>query len=1160
MNIAVAGQLVGVVGPNGCGKSNVIDAVRWVLGESQAKHLRGETMQDVIFNGSGNRKPVSRASVELIFDNAQGRAAGQWSQYAEISVKRVLTRNGESSYYINGTHVRRRDVQDIFLGTGLGPRAYAIIEQGMISRIIEAKPDELRVFLEEAAGVSKYKERRRETELRLTDTRENLARLDDILTELTQQIAKLESQAQVAQHYQALQAQLKTTHDLLAFSRKRDAQASRERFSREIEKLSATLETQAALAKEWEDKLEAARDAHYQAGEALHAAQGRLYEANAEAARLDQALQHIRDNRRRLEAQLATVIQQLGDIARNQEQSGAELLRWQEQSAQATERVGETQMLAEESRATLPDADEAYQACQQRVAEGERELALAEQEQSVEETRESHALKLLSQLQARKSRLTQEQMALSIPDPIEIERCEQQVQDAEEMLQQEQERLHALETALPGLEAARKDALQAQQEAGQQLAGLEAHLSALQTQQSRLDNNQKLTAWLGRHQLHAAPRLWQAMSIQPGWEDALESALGTRLNALRLDALERATAWLADAPPGTVALFGAPDDTSEMSNSPTIDGLRPLFSLIESADSGAQAFLREALTGVFVLEDASQGWAASRTLPPGARLVSREGHMFSRNGVVFHGPQSELHGVLQRQREIDDLKQRIPSRQAELQGLREGLAQGELRLQQCHADSRTCRGKLGELQQRHHSLQMQALKLAQNAQAAAGRAEQLQRELADIRAQEETENEQLAQCQRNMELGASRIDAVRETVDGLIVARQAALEALNTRRQQVQAAERAAQEAVFFEKTCRDKIAALQSLAQNVDARLNELRQAKAQLEEELIGVDEQPLAAQLQAAQHTKTEREQALAGARQGLEELAASLRQADEQRLAAEQGLQPLRERITDIRMKEQEARLLEEQFQQQLAEAAANLDELAELLDKKVKSAALASDIARLNQDIAELGAVNLAALPELQQATERRAFLDAQATDLRAAVETLEGAIRRIDRETGELLQETYDTVNRNFSEMFPAIFGGGQASLTLIGEHILDAGLQVMAQPPGKKNSSIHLLSGGEKALTALALVFSFFRLNPAPFCLLDEVDAPLDDANTMRYCDLVQKMSQHTQFLFISHNKLTMEMATHLVGITMQESGVSRVVAVDIEAALRLREEAVAY
>jgi chromosome segregation protein len=1155
MVIPVPGQLVGVVGPNGCGKSNVIDAVRWVLGESQAKQLRGETMLDVIFNGSANRKPLSRASVELLFDNSLARAVGQWSQYAEISVKRVLTRQSESSYYINGTHVRRRDVQDIFLGTGLGPRAYAIIEQGMISRIIEAKPEELRVFLEEAAGVSKYKERRKETESRLADTRDNLARVADILAELTLQLEKLEGQAAVAEQYHRLHGELSTTENLLTFSKKRDADNARDRYAREIDKLGIQLEAQAATLRECESGIESARQEHYSAGDALHAAQGELYAANSEVARLEQELQYLRDNRRRIESQLASVAQQLAEASASRDNSGAELQKWQDQLLQAGELVTARRNDVEAARASLPEAEQRVREGQARVAEAQRAVAQAEQAQSLEEARESNALKILSQLEARKARLNQEKMSLAAPAEGEIERTAAELGEAQLRLVASEESLRLRETELPQQEARRGEAMRAEQDAAGQVARLEAQLAALTSQQHRLDNNQKLASWLARHELSDNARLWQEVSVEPGWEDALESVLGARLNAIELPSLDAVQQYLAEPPPGTVSFFAPIDRSVE---EPASSGLKPLLEFTQVRNAHAASFLRGALAHVYVLEDAANGLARSRELPTGTLLVTRHGHVYSHAGVLFYGPQSELHGVLQRQREIDELKTRLPDAQGRLNELKRQVAQAAEAVEQGQAEARRLRGEVAQQRDRAHALQLTHLKLSERAQQVAGRSAQIREELAAIREQEEHENRELGQAQHNLEEGGNRIQELVDEEDRWRAELTTQEAELDSRRNTISAAERAAQEAVFFDQTCRDKIHSVTELGRNVEARIAELTATQATLGEELSQIAESPSSGSLQTALQVREQKEKALGSAREHLEELTTRLREAEEAKLGFEQALNPIRDKITEVRFKEQEARINGEQFDSQLREANADLAQLGELIEKR-RTGALQSDIVRLSEEIAALGPVNLAALAELQSGRERKEYLDAQAIDLREAVETLEGAIKRIDRETRQLLQSTYDAVNRNFSELFPTLFGGGQASLILTGEEILDAGMTVMAQPPGKKNSSIHLLSGGEKALTALALVFALFRLNPAPFCLLDEVDAPLDDANTERFCELVKKMTEHTQFLYISHNKITMEMAHQLVGITMQEQGVSRVVAVDIDEALRLKETEVA-
>jgi chromosome segregation protein len=1155
-HIPVPGQLVGIVGPNGCGKSNVIDAVRWVLGETSAKHLRGDTMQDILFNGSGQRQPVNRSSVELIFDNSLGRAGGQWSSYAEISVKRVLARDGEAtSYYINNTHVRRRDVADIFLGTGLGSRAYAIIEQGMISRVIEAKPEDLRVFMEEAAGVSRYRERRRETEHRLRDTRENLSRVDDVRAELEKQLEHLQAQAEVATRYHDLQGRLRAAQNLLYLLRKQEAAAQRARHLREIERLALELESETARLRETEKNLEELRAQHYRGSDAVHAAQGAFYEANAETARLEQELAHLRDNRARVERDLSELQAQLARGREQRSAAEASLEGVKNELAQAAAAFSAHEDAVRIETDKLPLAEEAFRATRNRHDELQRALALAEQAMGVEQARRAHAGQTLEQLAARAQRLQEERIALQPADAPKLQQFRGDIAALEQEIGALRATLESEEDRLPAAEQDLRDCDTDQEGAGQRLAGLEAQLQALTQLQERLARGAGTKDWLEARGLARAPRLWQQIRIEPGWEDALEAALRERLNAIAVERMEQAGQWLHEPPPGRVTAF-APAEQLAAPLAP-LAGCDPLRRYVTCSDSRLQSVVEDWLHEVYVIADASQALAVRERLPAGAMLVTREGHMFTRHTLSFHAPDSELHGVLSRQREIEELAGALEAARAGFDQAREASTAAEGALGQLRSRLDELRDAISDRQQRHHALQLEALQLSELDQRVTQRAERISAELAEIGAQSATaESGEAAAAHRVLELEGE----VQRQRDQLAVATnlyQRSETVLEVQRLALQEARTAAQQAGFHKQACDNKINEILNSIQAISENLVRVESSVAVRDRELAGYDEAPLQARLQQAVATGAEREQALAAARDALEGMESALKATDEERHALEQKLEPLRERIAELKLKEQEARLNEEQFAQHLAEAGASEEALAAQVEKGMRPNALQGEINRLNEEIKTLGAVNLAALEELNAARERKDYLDAQSRDLTEAMATLEDAIRRIDRETRERLQHTFEEVNRHFSEMFPALFGGGQARLILTGEEILDSGVQVMAQPPGKKNSSIHLLSGGEKALTALSLVFSMFQLNPAPFCLLDEVDAPLDDHNTERFCDLVKKMSQQSQFLFISHNKITMEIAEQLLGITMQEPGVSRVVAVDIEEALKLREAA---
>jgi len=1149
--VNVPGQLVGVVGPNGCGKSNIIDAVRWVLGESRAAALRGDSMQDVIFNGSSLRKPVARASVELFFDNSLARAAGQWAQYAEISVKRVLQRDGESSYFINNTHVRRRDVQDIFLGTGLGPRAYAIIEQGMISRIIEARPEELRVFLEEAAGISKYKERRRETEHRLADTRENLARVGDICQELGSQIERLEKQAEIARRYNELSAERAQKQNLLWLLRRNEAQGEAQRHAREVERAGIELEAETARLRENERELEQARAEHYAAGDTLSAAQGELYGANADVSRLETEIRFVADTRQRIETQLAQLRAQRDAGRRNEVEQGEALRDWESRLGAARQKLEKARRELAEEQAKLPQAEQAVRLLQGRIA-GERErIAQAEQDFQVKQAHLAHANKTLQALEQRGEKLLSERAELLAPDGESLTRLGEELARSGSELSRQEALLAQLEAARAAVEERRRSGTDALQTLERELSALEGKLATLQKIQSHVEEDSKIQDWIARHQLASKPRLWQKIRVAPGWETAVEAVLRERLHAMEMSDPELLQRLLEDPPPARVSAF-SPGAEADLRHE---KGLTALADYVEAAEPAVGAVVSAWLAPYYAVEGVPR-LLTRMELAPHAVLVNREGHQFSRFGVSFHAPDPADTGILARQREIEGLRQEAGAREEEIEKKRQELSELEHSLGEHDEGLAKLRAAGMALKQRHHERELEHLKLTQSEERYQERSRQIDGELTEIAALQTHERSAQSAAEGSLEQHQAEIDELYRRVELSQQDLEDTEGKLEQQRQRVLQAERDTQQATFEEKESTSKISDINGSFNVLREQVGQADQNLDQLQAELASIDDQALRSQLQKGLEARVAREQSLAGVRNRQEEIAARLRSFEEERLGSEHKLQPLRDRIAELRLKEQAAQISAEQFAQQLREAGADEAALVAAMREGQKAAPLQGEITRLSNALAELGAINMAALEELTTSQERKQFLDAQAADLGAALETLENAIRRIDRETRDLLQATFDTVNRHFGEMFPALFGGGEAQLTMTGEEVLDCGVQVIGRPPGKKNTTIHLLSGGEKALTAIALVFSMFQLNPAPFCLLDEVDAPLDDANTERFCNLVTKMSQQTQFLFISHNKITMEMAHQLVGVTMQERGVSRVVAVDIEEALKLREE----
>lgn len=1154
-NFQVPGQLVGVVGPNGCGKSNIIDAVRWVLGESKASELRGESMQDVIFNGSTHRKPAGRASVELVFDNNEGKASGQWGQYAEIAVKRTLTRDGTSTYYINSQPVRRRDIQDIFLGTGLGPRAYAIIGQGMIARIIESRPEELRVFLEEAAGVSKYKERRRETENRLHDTRENLLRVEDILRELNTNLEKLEAQAAVATRFHALQADQEEKQKLLWLLRRNEAQNEQTRYFREVEQAQTDLEEQTAKLRHVELTLEQMRQAHFAVGDRLHTAQGHLYQTNAEIGSLEAQIKFVIESRARLQAQLATLTAQRDQWTTQ----GAEYQEQIEEAEFALEelaaKVEQSQMMAEQKGEQLPELDAAWRAAQHRSTESRAKIMQAQQQLELESAHQRNASNILAGLLSRRERLQQEKNSLSLPDSSHLDNLKLQLEEKQQALEEQGFYLEEALEQQPKLEQERSEAQTQVNAETAANAQLEARLSALKQLQERVQTQGKVQPWLKKHELDTLPRLWQKLQIEAGWEAAMESVLRERTSALQLSNIDWAKAFFADAPPAKLALY-APSTVPPLPL-PEVPGLKPFINLLKLNDPGLRGLLQDWLYNAYAVEDASEALQERSKLPPGGYFVTRAGHVITAASVRFHAADSEQEGMLGRQQEIDNIGKQLRAQQLLAEEARARSVRADAAVSNAARQLSDLRLRVQQLTSSVHTLQLDVVKLSEVEARFNQRSTQIGADLAEIAAQEaeqmqiKLESEEKFE-QLDMELG--NLQEAHEDGQTEFLRKE---QLLTEAREALRELERAAKDIEYAERSQRARI---DELRRNIATASTQAQQVTASLQagqQELANLESGAANDGLQDLLERRTTQEHALADARHELDQITQQLRLSEDARTQGERSLQPQRDKIMEMQLKEQAARLNQEQFAQQLLESGADEAALAEKLHPDLRPSYLQGEVTRLTNAIAALGAVNLAALDELAQASERKNFLDAQNADLTEAIETLEDAIHKIDKETRDLLQDTFDKVNRHFSELFPILFGGGQARLTMTGDEILDSGVQVMAQPPGKKNATIHLLSGGEKALTATALVFSMFRLNPAPFCLLDEVDAPLDDSNTERFCRMVKRMSDQTQFLFISHNKIAMEMANQLIGVTMQEQGVSRIVAVDMESAANFATEA---
>lgn len=1153
--IPVSQDLVGIVGPNGCGKSNIIDAVRWVLGESKASALRGDSMQDIIFAGSDNRKAMGRASVEIVFDNYSSTATGQWSSYTEIAIKRVHQRDGISSYYINNLQVRRRDISDIFLGTGVGGRGYAIIEQGMISRIIDAKPLELRSFLEEAAGISQYRERRHETSLRLADTRKNLARIEDICLELKNQLQHLEAQAEIAQRYQLLQKKLHISQSLLWLQRRNEAIHQRMLAEQEIQKLEIELDITLSNQHNAEKSYEEARAKEYAVSDKLLQMQGQLYAVDAEIGRLKQEINYLKNSNERLTQQIWEVDRQLERNKQSKEMTSESLIHWRYEKTQAELAHQERINRNDEVNKKLPKIEANFQYCQEELNKFRQHLLLVEQANQLEESHLTHATKNIRQLEIRYTRLLKEQTELASVDQPQLIAIESTITQADHALLQEQQKHQGLEAQLSAAIQLKQQITSKSQELEHALSQAIARFKALQNLQQKLDNNQNLNSWLSRHRLDVSPRLWQKIHIQPEWENALEAVLRERLNSIEIEQMDIIQNWLDDLPSGKWTLFEKAQSTlSEHEKSTTSGSVngQKLIDYVTAHQSGIQHTLEDWLSTTYVIANIQEGLSKKSILNAGEMLVTREGHIITRTSLTFYAPDSQLHGVLSRQQELKNIQKEIDQREFLLQKQHHLLEVAKQQNSQLNEAIQASNQNSKQMQQHRHDLQLELVKLSQINERTIHRNQQISSELTEIKQGLDNELSLQKSAQAKLINNSEQINVLRKQKQQAQGDWETANHLLINQRHSIQQSMKQLQEAAFHIKTCQSKVDEMEHAAESIDEDLQKLTVNRFNLLKEKDNLDTTPLDSQLEALQQQRRSIEQTTIQVRQEVEDIAQYLREIENTRMASEQKSYLLRDTINQIRLKEQAANITANQFDELINDAEVDTHSLFPLLGKK-NAATLQSEINRLNADIAALGFVNLAALKELEIARARESNLLIQLQDLNEAIATLENVIQQIDRETQIRLQETFDKVNRYLSEIFPVIFAGGQARLELCDGKILDAGLLLMAQPPGKKNSTIHLLSGGEKALTALALIFSLFRLNPAPFCLLDEVDAPLDDSNTGRFCELVKNMSKQTQFLFISHNKITMEMAQQLIGVTMQEQGVSRIVAVDIVDAMKM-------
>lgn len=1138
--IQLQGQRVGIVGPNGCGKSNIMESVKWVLGESSAKEMRSENMDSVIFNGSENRKPISRASVELIFDNSLGKAPTEWSQYAEISVKRVIEREKGSTYYINNLAVRRKDVADLFLGTGLGGRGYAIIGQNTISQIIEAKPEELRNYLEEAAGVSKYKERRRETEFRLRDTRENLSRIQDVVNEIIQQIAKLESQAVIATKYNELTEKHKFHQAQVWVLKKRDASIVWKKNQSQVEKLVNELEQQTAALRKIEAEVENLRQAHINASDEINKNQASFYEINSEVSNIENNIRNQNELLERSKKELVEIEANLSKNAEDQLKFSKEI----EEAVIQKTALSELFKTKEESfntlKSSIQSVESQYLSSSEKFNQTANQFQTTQEKINLEKATIDFIHKTEEETNARISFLNNEINNIDLSGKSQLEEKETDLSDKRLDAEKIEEKISDNKSLSSDLEEEIDTLRQHQIEIQKELSQIEGEIKTLVQIQDDTQGNESLKSWTSQHNINTSNRLWEKLKIKSDWVTAIESALGGKLNAV-LAQYES----IAHRPPASMVLANL---NASHAYKPKNNKLNSALDAIEISDPLLMNLLSEWLSDCYLIPKGESYKNFIGNLEQGEFLVNQQGDIFTKNSVSFYGKDASLNGILIRQERLKALQDKFPSIEKGYKDVLNRLNDAELQLndyeEQADSFSEELKDALNEL----HQTEIEVEKIQQSIAYANEKHSNISHEQNELKAKltqiqiDKTTKSNLIQ---NLE-GDSHRFLEQKTADEEIKKRHEF--EYESARQQVNEAEIQLQESHFNLKIVDNKISELNNrvslLSEDNNVLNNKKDLAKASINTEHIDM----LQATLREKLTVKDEREKVLIASRDNLAQKETDLRESEQKRLQTEQAVHPIRDKLEQSRLNEQESKLLFEQFQNEINESQLDEVVLSESITDKTTVKEVQELCNKLQEEINSLGPVNLAAIHELTSEKERKGYLDSQVEDLTSASNTLEDAIRRIDKETRDRLIATFNEVNKNFTEFFKVLFNGGQAKLELLGEEILDTGIQVTAQPPGKKNTTISQLSGGEKALTATALVFALFKLNPAPFCLMDEVDAPLDDSNTLRFANMVTEMSKNTQFLYVSHNKIAMEMAQQLIGVTMQESGVSRIVEVSLE------------
>ncbi len=1147
--VSFPSNLCAIVGPNGCGKSNAIDAVRWVMGESSAKNLRGESMTDVIFNGSGGRKPVGQATVELIFDNSDGTLKGEYAGFSEISIKRKVTRDAQSTYFLNGIKCRRRDITDIFLGTGLGPRSYAIIEQGMISKLIEAKPEELRVYIEEAAGISKYKERRRDTENRMRRTRENLERLTDIRDELERQLSRLERQSKSAEKYTEYKKEERLLKAQLQALRYRVLDEQAKVNQQAISELELNVESFVTDQLHQDGKIEKYRIQYTDLGDKFNDVQGKFYSVGADIARIEQTIQHAQERGRQLQTDLEQVERDCREAEDHMQQDRLKSQELEEELLEIEPELELLQAAEEGSGESLQLSEEAMQEWQTEWDSFNQAAAEPRQRAEVQQSRIQHLEQVQTRLLERIRKLDDEKSGLGDDqEDSDTEELAEQLAEMDMMAEDKRGRVEEFTEQLDNLHDSNSDSskqLDSLRTQLQSMRGRHASLEALQ-QAALGEKNGAVSEWLVEQQWDKQPRLAEGLEVHDGWDVAVETVLGNSLQAVCVDALGAVDGVLSGLTQGELVLVETGGDYS-----PSNGNL--CSPLSEKVRAGSAACVL--MSGIYAVEELSEALSLRKQLQPHESVVTRDGVWLGANWLRVARDTDASSGVIARKQELEELIVEIETTDARVDELTGALDANRERVKDIEQQREQLRRDLNDQNRQYTDISSQLSAKQVRLEQVAVRGERIDSEIKDSREQMDVETESLSEARQILEESIVLMENDTEKRELLLSRRDDIRSKLDDARQRARHDKDRGHELAMRNQSLRTQLDGLKYNMTRLSEQTERMTERRAQLRDSLEDSRDpsEDHKLELEGLLERRLEVEEQLAHARRSVEQVEQNLRKAEQERNRVEQSVQNVRSRLEQQRLNAREVEVQRSTISSQLEEDNFHLPTLIEQLSEGADDKAMEEEVQSIANRIARLGPINLAAIDEYKIESERKNYLDMQNDELERALNTLEEAIKKIDRETRTRFKETFDQVNTGLQELFPKVFGGGHAYLELTGEDLLDTGITIMARPPGKRNSTIHLLSGGEKALTAIALVFSIFRLNPAPFCMLDEVDAPLDDANVGRYARMVEEMSKQVQFIYITHNKIAMEMAHQLMGVTMHEPGVSRLVSVDVNEAAEL-------